>query len=819
MAEGDQQRDMEIALRDNVSTVLRTASQMLDQFNRKIIETGKAGDVSMENIRKKFSAFNEEGHKTVKTVQELDKSFLGLGKTLTVGVAGGFVAVAKALDTFAVSQLHLSHFAENVGLAVGEVNKYQQQAQRAGVDPQQAAAAMQNMHNVMKEIYVNQAGSANLQRLQQSNPVLATNILNLLNQRKEMEAIEKVRESYFRAPAGGRYRKLIQDVFGQEATMFEITKDKLEGVPKLWEANTEAAKRYHERIADITVLATNVKNMVMTGFIIGDVMGKPGEPSDTITGKRGWAPGIEAKPKGKFFTGAGANDMFLPGGAYQLQGEGGPEASMSGSEFWKSIGGAIIGTANAEEALPSGASPIMFSRDSLKVEEDTHETLVEIRDILQRADVQLASLGPGTSPSNAFTQGAAPMGGLPGGPRGGPSGAPPETGAAVQMPATGPGSPITGELWAGIGAARRGHTHQGFDVGAPHGSPVYAEENGVIVKSEQQGGITGGIVTVYYPGSGTTAKYMHMSGTNVRKKGDPVKAGEVVGLSGTAGGYQHLHVEYYDKNNRRVDQSARHGLGITGVQGEGLRGRRVFTGIPGSFPKGTTREQAQESTAKPAAPAAAPGPASLMRQKEFLAEHRSKIMEELKDPVKRQRLMGLAQAEVGNDPRAQQGFVEETIDRWAARGQTVEQGIASSYFGGNPRYRSPTEQTQKQFGKILDRVGSGSAMYPGATGNASSSVLRRQQRAGEFAGMAGKEGIVYEPEDAEFRRKLDNAMRGNATAKNGSLTGKISFDKSSDEAVPSAEEPGVFKILNLGRTPQGGKAGGGVSDFNRFAFE
>src|SRR4029077_936747 len=116
-------------------------------------------------------------------------------------------------------------------------------------------------------------------------------------------------------------------------------------------------------------------------------------------------------------------------------------------------------------------------------------------------------------------------------------GAPPaETGGAVQMPAAGPGAPITGELWSGIGAARRGHLHQGWDVGARHGSQGYAEENGVVVKSEQQGGITGGIVTVYYPGSGTTAKYMHMSGTNVRKKGDQVKAGEVVGLSGTAGG-------------------------------------------------------------------------------------------------------------------------------------------------------------------------------------------------------------------------------------------------------------------------------------------
>ncbi len=217
---------------------------------------------------------------------------------------------------------------------------------------------------------------------------------------------------------------------------------------------------------------------------------------------------------------------------------------------------------------------------------------------------------PSTPPTHLPPIG--PIAGAPGGPSG-PTltpeqrkalGADPSSGTPVSFAPGTPGSPMTGELWSGLGASRsaygglKAHSHKGFDVSAPEGTQIYAEGEGTVVKNEFQPGATGGIVTIRYA-DGTTAKYMHLS--NWQQKGitpgATVKAGQVLALSGSSPAARasgpHLHVEYYDKNGRVIDPAARHGWGKTNPKGEGLRGRLTFAGLPGSYPAGTTREQAE----------------------------------------------------------------------------------------------------------------------------------------------------------------------------------------------------------------------------------
>jgi murein DD-endopeptidase MepM/ murein hydrolase activator NlpD len=152
-------------------------------------------------------------------------------------------------------------------------------------------------------------------------------------------------------------------------------------------------------------------------------------------------------------------------------------------------------------------------------------------------------------------------------------------------------SPITGTIWQGPGAPRRGHIHAGTDIGAPVGTPIYSMGPGTVLRSGFQGGITGGIVVVRYD-NGIEAKYMHLSNWDVWRLtngGSRIDAaGKVIALSGATGAKgisPHLHVEYRDRNGHLLKASDVHDFGPSPGY-ESLRGRQVVAGQPGSYAPG-----------------------------------------------------------------------------------------------------------------------------------------------------------------------------------------------------------------------------------------
>jgi murein DD-endopeptidase MepM/ murein hydrolase activator NlpD len=152
-----------------------------------------------------------------------------------------------------------------------------------------------------------------------------------------------------------------------------------------------------------------------------------------------------------------------------------------------------------------------------------------------------------------------------------------------------PPAPITGTVWEGLGAPRgaygglKAHRHAGVDIGAPEGTPVLAMKDGVVVKNEFQRGATGGIVTIRYA-DGTEAKYMHLSNWEQPgiKPGAPVKAGQVIGLSGYSPAARssgaHLHHELRDKQGNLIDPLEYYGWGSSSRGAESARGVKVFAG-------------------------------------------------------------------------------------------------------------------------------------------------------------------------------------------------------------------------------------------------
>ena len=100
-----------------------------------------------------------------------------------------------------------------------------------------------------------------------------------------------------------------------------------------------------------------------------------------------------------------------------------------------------------------------------------------------------------------------------------------------------------------FGQQRATHIHEGNDYPAPMGTPLYAVKDGTIThaswenpKNEKQG--YGQYIDVDH-GDGTSTRYGHLS-EMIAKKGDKVKAGQQLALSGNTGHSDgpHLHFEY-----------------------------------------------------------------------------------------------------------------------------------------------------------------------------------------------------------------------------------------------------------------------------------
>jgi murein DD-endopeptidase MepM/ murein hydrolase activator NlpD len=95
------------------------------------------------------------------------------------------------------------------------------------------------------------------------------------------------------------------------------------------------------------------------------------------------------------------------------------------------------------------------------------------------------------------------------------------------------------------GAARTGHLHAGIDMLGKRGMPLYAIENGYVVRAGRQ---SNGALRIVIQGTRTGAKYYYGHNSNhLLKAGQHFQAGDVIALMGDTGspGINHLHFEWW----------------------------------------------------------------------------------------------------------------------------------------------------------------------------------------------------------------------------------------------------------------------------------
>ena len=118
--------------------------------------------------------------------------------------------------------------------------------------------------------------------------------------------------------------------------------------------------------------------------------------------------------------------------------------------------------------------------------------------------------------------------------------------AAATPPAVFPvrGHVDWGEQDARFGAWRGGHVHEGQDVFAPGGTPLFAIRDGRVVETGDDGG-RGNYVAMWSRAVRRTFVYLHMRHPSRVGVGERVRAGQRVGAVGCTGSCwgDHLHLE------------------------------------------------------------------------------------------------------------------------------------------------------------------------------------------------------------------------------------------------------------------------------------
>lgn len=111
--------------------------------------------------------------------------------------------------------------------------------------------------------------------------------------------------------------------------------------------------------------------------------------------------------------------------------------------------------------------------------------------------------------------------------------------------------PTQGTFTSGFGP-RWGTNHNGIDIAAPIGTPIYAAKDGVVIDSGPAQGF-GNWIRIQHD-DGTITTYGHMS-TLSAQVGDEVQAGDYIAGMGSEGQStgSHLHFEVTDPSGNKVD--------------------------------------------------------------------------------------------------------------------------------------------------------------------------------------------------------------------------------------------------------------------------
>ena len=135
MAEGDNQLEIEVALRDSTSTALKEISRQLDTVSKKMVETGKTGQEAFEkigNAAKKSAENTKSAHAGLSNISgaigSINKVMMGAG-----GLIALFAGFSKVLGNFAAQRVQMQLLTTDIGFTTQQISIMKQVLAQKGI--------------------------------------------------------------------------------------------------------------------------------------------------------------------------------------------------------------------------------------------------------------------------------------------------------------------------------------------------------------------------------------------------------------------------------------------------------------------------------------------------------------------------------------------------------------------------------------------------------------------------------------------------------------------------------------------------------------
>ena len=109
--------------------------------------------------------------------------------------------------------------------------------------------------------------------------------------------------------------------------------------------------------------------------------------------------------------------------------------------------------------------------------------------------------------------------------------------------------PVDGRILSGFGSQGGGVVNDGVNIGVAQGTPIRAAADGVVAYSGDEIDVFGGLILIKH-GSGWVTAYGHADTLSV-KRGQEVKAGDIIGRAGQSGYVQEPQLHFEIRKDRK----------------------------------------------------------------------------------------------------------------------------------------------------------------------------------------------------------------------------------------------------------------------------